>query len=99
MAISTGLKNEATPVSHRFISFVIVAVLILQHLLILSPSNASAAGSTSIVISQAYGGGGATTGSPAYINDYVELFNTSNSTVNISGWSLQYGSSKIGRAH
>src|SRR5215211_1240111 len=43
MPISTRPKNEAVPVSHRFISFVIVAVLILQHLLIFSPVSAGAA--------------------------------------------------------
>ena len=51
------------------------------------------AASPNVVISQVYGGGGATTGSPAYTNDYVELFNTSNTAVAIGGWSLQYGSS------
>jgi endonuclease G len=51
------------------------------------------AASPNVVISQVYGGGGATTGSPAYLNDYVELFNSSNTAVAIGGWSLQYGSS------
>ena len=51
------------------------------------------AASTSVVISQVYGGGGATTGSPAYKYDYVELFNISNAPVTVGGYSLQYGSS------
>jgi uncharacterized protein len=45
-----------------------------------------------VVISQVYGGGGASTGSPSYTQDYVELFNASQATVSLAGWSLQYGS-------
>ena len=51
------------------------------------------AASPNIVISQVYGGGGATTGSPAYKNDYIELFNRSATDQVLTGWSLQYGSS------
>lgn len=42
-----------------------------------------------VKISQVYGGGG---GSGTYLNDYIELFNSGPSPVNIGGWSLQYGS-------
>jgi len=49
--------------------------------------------STTVVISQVYGGGGATSGTPTYSNDYVELHNVSNVSQDISGWSIQYGSS------
>ncbi|MBK5284205.1 MAG: lamin tail domain-containing protein [Bacteroidia bacterium] len=45
---------------------------------------------TNVVISQIYGGGG-NTGAP-FQNDYIELFNPTNSVVNLAGWSLQYGS-------
>lgn len=48
--------------------------------------------STTVVISQVYGGGGATSGSPAYNQDYVELHNISNTAQDISGFSVQYGS-------
>jgi hypothetical protein len=41
-------------------------------------------------ISQVYGGGGGTSG--LYMQDYVELFNNSGSPVDISGWTLHYGS-------
>jgi hypothetical protein len=44
----------------------------------------------SVRISQVYGGGG--NSGATYQNDYVELFNASGAPVNISGWSLQYGS-------
>ncbi len=59
------------------------------------PAQVQPAGALSpnIVISQVYGGGGATTGSPSYKNDYVELFNLGESSVDIGGWSVQYGSS------
>jgi hypothetical protein len=48
--------------------------------------------STTIVISQVYSGGGVTTGTPTYKNDYVELHNVSASTQLLTGYSLQYGS-------
>jgi hypothetical protein len=43
-------------------------------------------------ISQVYGGGGGTSGAPAYTKDYVELFNNSGVAVDISGWTIHYGS-------
>lgn len=49
--------------------------------------------STTIVISQVYGGGGGTAGPPTYIYDYVELHNISTTTQVLTGYSLQYGSS------
>ena len=48
--------------------------------------------STTVVISQLYGGGGATSGSPTYANDFVELHNVSGVAQDISGFSIQYGS-------
>ncbi|HTK37759.1 MAG TPA: FG-GAP-like repeat-containing protein, partial [Pyrinomonadaceae bacterium] len=47
---------------------------------------------SNVVISQVYGGGGATSGTPTYKFDYVELFNRSASVVSLNGWALQYGS-------
>ncbi|MFN5324320.1 MAG: beta strand repeat-containing protein, partial [Bacteroidota bacterium] len=44
-----------------------------------------------VVISQVYGGGG-NTGAP-YTNDFIELFNRSNSSVSLNGMSVQYASS------
>mgnify|MGYP002651409927 CR=1 FL=1 len=43
-----------------------------------------------VVISQVYGGGG--NASATYNQDFVELFNRSTNTVDISGWSIQYAS-------
>ena len=53
--------------------------------------NATPAAPGKIVMSMVYGGGGASSGSPAYTNDFVELFNSGGSSVDITGWSLQYG--------
>jgi uncharacterized protein len=44
----------------------------------------------SVVISQIYGGGG--NSGATYKNDFIELHNRSASAVDLSGWSVQYGS-------
>jgi len=44
-------------------------------------------------ISQVYGGGGATTGTPTYQQDYVEIFNSGAAVVDVSNWAIIYGSS------
>lgn len=49
--------------------------------------------STTVVISQVYPGGGSSSPTVTYKNDYVELHNISGVTQDISGFSLQYGSS------
>ena len=43
-----------------------------------------------LVISQVYGGGGNTNAS--YTNDFVEIFNPTSSTINLTGYSIQYAS-------
>lgn len=48
-------------------------------------------GMSQVVISQAYGGGGGSTGT--YKKDYVELLNLGTTAASLDGWSLQYGSS------
>lgn len=48
-------------------------------------------GSSSIVISQVYGGGG--NSGATWKNDFVELFNRSSVAVDITGWTVQYASS------
>src|SRR5215470_17809365 len=52
----------------------------------------SAFASNAVRISQVYSGGGASTGTPTYNKDYIELFNNSGSPVNIGDWVLEYGS-------
>lgn len=46
--------------------------------------------STTIVISQVYGGGGNT--GATYRNDFIELSNRGTATMNLAGWSVQYAS-------
>ncbi len=43
---------------------------------------------TSVVISQIYGGGG--NSSASFTNDFVEIFNRGNTTVDITNWTIQY---------
>lgn len=45
---------------------------------------------TKFVISQVYGGGG--NASAPFTHDFIEIFNAGNTTVNLSGWSVQYAS-------
>ncbi len=50
-------------------------------------------GSTSIVISQIYGGGG--NSGAFYTNDYVELFNRGTAAQSVAGWSIQHGGATV----
>jgi predicted extracellular nuclease len=49
-------------------------------------------GADHVVISQVYGGGGATSLPATYKKDYIELYNPTAQAVDIGGWSLQYAS-------
>src|SRR5438128_6804981 len=71
----------------RSIALSLVALLVLS---LLPFAGRAAAVSTTIVISQLYGGGG--NSAAPFSNDYVELFNRSNALVDLTGWSLQYAS-------
>jgi DNA/RNA endonuclease G (NUC1) len=54
-------------------------------------ADVSAAASTStVVISQVYGGGG--NSGATLRNDFIELFNRSTEALSLAGWSVQYGS-------
>ena len=56
-----------------------------------SPSPAPTPDSSpQLVISQVFGGGG-NSGAP-FRNDFIEIFNAGDTTVNLSGWSVQYAS-------
>jgi hypothetical protein len=58
--------------------------------LLLLPAAAHATTSPVLVVSQIYSAGG--NSSAAYANDYVELLNAGASSVDLSGWTLQYAS-------
>lgn len=47
---------------------------------------------SAVRISQIYGGGGSSFPTVTYQRDYVELFNASAAAVDISGWTIEYGS-------
>jgi hypothetical protein len=64
-----------------------VLLLALLATLLLFPTTARSS-TSNIVVSQIYGGGG--NAGAAFRNDYVELFNAGSSSVDISGWTVQY---------
>ena len=45
-----------------------------------------------LYINQIYGGGGATAAAPLYSNDWVQLYNSGATDIDLSGYSLQYAS-------
>ncbi|HLK70146.1 MAG TPA: lamin tail domain-containing protein [Bryobacteraceae bacterium] len=54
-------------------------------------STVGSAASSTLVISQVYGGGG--NSGATFTNDFIEILNISNSPINLSGYSVQYASS------
>src|SRR5438552_5427171 len=64
-----------------------VPLLALLAALILLPT-AAGAGTSDVVVSQIYGGGGNT--GATFRNDYVELFNAGSGAADLSGWTVQY---------
>ena len=66
------------------------AVVLLSFLAALA-SAGSALGAGKIVISQVYGGGG--NSGATYKNDFIELYNAGDQSVDVSTWSVQYASS------
>ncbi|MBA2295999.1 MAG: Ig-like domain-containing protein [Actinobacteria bacterium] len=62
----------------------------------LNAASAALALSPNVVISQVYGGGGATSSTPTFKDDYIELFNRGTAAVTMTDWSVQYGSGAAG---
>jgi uncharacterized protein len=79
-------ERRLRPIAIGVFLLSIVAIAIYY---IISPPTARGL-SSSIVISQVYGGGG-NSGS-ILRNDFIELFNRGSSPVSLSGWSVQYAS-------
>ena len=75
------------------VKFVFLVALLLLGLAVIGISQpAKAAPSANqIRISQVYGGGGNI--GATYTHDFIEIFNSGTTSVNLSGWSLQYASS------
>jgi len=72
----------------------LVAAFAAAASLVMSPRPVQAIGgnpSQTVVISQVYGGAGCgTAGCSTYQNDFIELFNRSNTPTPLNGWSVQY---------
>jgi uncharacterized protein len=66
-----------------FVLFIVVSFVLIE----ITPAFSV---STSIVISQVYGGGG--NSGATYTNDFIELFNLGTTSVSLAGWSVQYTS-------
>lgn len=71
--------------------FVTACLVLLGTVTTVNVAPAQAAVGTSVVISEVYGGGG--NSGASYKNDYIELYNPTNSSVSLAGWSIQYASS------
>lgn len=80
-------------ISRLLLVLSIIAAIVVLALLQRSGSfiPSSRALSSTVVISQVYGGAGCgTAGCSTYKNDYIELFNRGASPVSLNGWSVQY---------
>ncbi|GAB3669516.1 endonuclease/exonuclease/phosphatase family protein [Actinocorallia lasiicapitis] len=78
----------ATPTARRLITAASLPLAMAATMAGL-PGTAQAL-STDVVISAVYGGGG--NSGAAFKNDFIELANTSDNPVDVSGWSVQYAS-------
>lgn len=79
------------PWPHFFTRWMFVVALIFVVFISLNTSPHAAAASTTLVISQIYGGGGNT--GATLTNDYIELFNLGTAPVSLADYSVQYASS------
>ncbi len=66
-----------------------LTVVVASFLTFATPRPAQAV-SPNVVISEVYTAGG--TATPTFANDFVELYNPTNSSVSVAGWSVQYAS-------
>ncbi len=74
----------------KHVNRIVSSISILALVLLALPVHTAQAVSTSVVVSQVYGGGGNT--GAQYTNDFIELFNLGTSPVSLAGWSVQYTS-------
>jgi hypothetical protein len=71
----------------RFLTFAVLGSMVMALVPLARPA---AALSSTVVISQVYGGGG--NSGATLKNDFIELFNLGGAAVNLTGWSVQYAS-------
>ncbi len=76
------------------LSFLLAVVMTLSLLPMHALAAAAGAPADHLVISQAYGGGG--NSGATYKNDFVELYNPTDTDVALDGWVVKYGSKKAG---
>ena len=84
-----------TRLSRRVMSALLSLVMVISLLpmsVLAAALPASATPADHLVISQAYGGGGNSCAD--YKNDFVELYNPTKQAVDLTGWSVRYGSKK-----
>ncbi len=71
------------------LTLVMMAILLMVGMVGIQPAKPVQAANP-LRISQAYGGGG--NAGSTYTNDFIELYNSGSSAVNLAGWSVQYTS-------
>ena len=69
-----------------------LAIASLVSTCVVVPQATAAVDGSTAVISEVYGGGG-NKGAP-FTNDFIELYNPTNSPIDLTGWSVEYFSSK-----
>ncbi|MEK7834275.1 MAG: lamin tail domain-containing protein, partial [Acidobacteriota bacterium] len=74
----------------RVFVFLFASIVLTVSGYVVSSSPSRVMISPDVVISQVYGGGG--NSGASFQNDFIELFNRGNATVNLSGWAVQYAS-------
>ena len=79
---AVGLRNSRSPISYLLAPARAAALALTLAL--------AGAAQAQVRISQVYGGGGNT--GATLKNDFIELYNAGNSSVSLSGWSVQYNS-------
>jgi Lamin Tail Domain len=79
--LDARLESPMSPVRSLVLACVVAFAVVIV------PA-AGGSGTSGLVISQIFGGGG-NAGAP-YTNDYVEVFNRGTSPVSVSGWTVQY---------
>lgn len=80
-------------ISHRMRRWLSAALSVLMLLGLVTPAGQNAqatADNSNIVISQVYGGGG--NGGAKYKNDFIELYNPTDTAVSLEGWKVRYAS-------
>lgn len=76
--------------AHRGVPFAVAAMLVAAWSFAMVPPPTMAI-TTTVAISQVYGGGGNI--GATYKNDFIELYNLGSTTVDVTGWTVQYASS------